>query len=49
MGEKLWRCPTCIRCTNCKSMILNQKLMLICKTCNTPYHYDCLDPVIKNL
>jgi hypothetical protein len=41
--EKNWRCPTCIRCTHCHSMVQNQKLMLLCRFCNSPFHYDCLD------
>ena len=48
MAEKLWRCPTCIRCTNCRSMVGNKQLMLLCKCCNSPFHYDCLDQVTKN-
>ena len=47
VAEKQWRCPTCIRCTNCKSMVGNKKLMLVCRTCNSPYHYDCLDQSVK--
>lgn len=43
VAEKQWRCPNCIRCTNCRSMVGNKKLMLACRSCNSPYHYDCLD------
>lgn len=24
-------------------MVQNQKLMLLCRFCNSPYHFDCLD------
>ena len=47
MVEKAWRCPTCIRCTHCHSMIGSESLMLLCKCCNSPYHADCLDPAYR--
>ena len=28
-------------------MMGNKKLMLVCRTCNSPYHFDCLDQSVK--
>lgn len=47
MVEKAWRCPSCIRCTHCHSMIGSESRMLLCKCCNSPYHADCLDPSFR--
>ena len=47
IAEKAWRCPKCIRCTHCHSMIGSDSRMLLCKCCNSPYHADCLDPAFR--
>ena len=47
--ELEWRCHECIRCVNCLSLSgksYSQQL-LICKCCNSAYHFDCLDPNVK--
>lgn len=44
--EEEWRCTDCIRCTNCLS-IKNRNQLLMCQTCNSAFHYDCLDQTVK--
>ena len=46
ISEKLWRCPSCVRCSYCRSMVGQ---LLICRCCNSPYHVECLDPSFKQV
>lgn len=46
-AEKHWRCPSCLRCTNCLSSQDKTQPLLVCKKCNSPYHFNCLDPRFK--
>jgi hypothetical protein len=47
--ETNWRCPDCIRCVNCLCLggKSQSQQLLVCKCCNTAYHFDCLDPTVK--
>jgi len=29
-------------------MVGNTKMTLVCRTCNSPYHFDCLDQQVKS-
>ena len=46
-SAKNWLCKKCIRCTNCHSQMGNQRMMLICQCCNSPFHIECLHPSYK--
>ena len=46
VSEKQWRCQSCVRCTHCHSMV--GSLLLRCRCCNSPYHFDCLEPSFKS-
>ena len=39
--EKEWRSPSYVRCTNCKSQ-LGKETLMVCRISNSPYHYNCL-------
>jgi hypothetical protein len=47
--EGHWRCTDCVRCVNClgsAGKVPSQQLM-VCRWCNSNYHYECLDPNTK--
>ena len=48
---KLWNCPACMKCINCKTRASTPSnyTFLICKKCNVGTHYECLCPTIRAL
>jgi hypothetical protein len=42
-----WQCGMCKLCQICKQAGADEKLMLLCDTCDRGYHTYCLSPDMK--